>query len=488
MVVVIGGGASGLGVAWDLTLRGIPVTVVEAEEIGAGTSGRFHGLLHSGGRYVISDPVSARQCHEENRILRRIVPTAIEDTGGYFVAVGDDTAYEEAWRKAMDQAGIPAVFVNREVLAARLPGLNPEQRGGYWVPDAILEGFRLLYLLRDNVMSHGGTILTHSRVVAVHEHNGCVSGVTLRTPEGLREIACSAVVNAAGPWAGEVARLFEDPLPMHLASGVMLLFAHRRVPVVVNRLAYPGDGDILVPHGETVILGTTDVHQPYPEPPVPTRDDVAALIARGQLLFPEMTEWRALRAFAGVRPLYASQHGASSRSVSRDFAVVDHGARVGFAGAFSLVGGKWTTFRLMAERTGDAVAQFLGIQAACRTAETPLLPSQSTRRGSPSPIVCECEGVTADDLVAWISSSPEEWRARTWWAMGPCQGTMCVHRGLALTAPSDVSEWRRQLKWVREERERGFWPAAYGDNAREFQLQTAVRYQTLGEGEAHAAL
>src|SRR6266550_4662424 len=88
--VVIGGGATGAGVLRDLARRGLRTLLVERSDLGTGTSGRYHGLLHSGGRYVARDPDAARECIAENRILRRIGAFAIEDTGGYFVATPDD--------------------------------------------------------------------------------------------------------------------------------------------------------------------------------------------------------------------------------------------------------------------------------------------------------------------------------------------------------------------------------------------------------------
>src|SRR5918912_113978 len=89
-VLVIGGGATGAGAAWDAALRGYDVVLVERRDLGEGTSGRFHGLLHSGGRYAVKDPDAARECLEENAFARRILPDAIEDTGGLFVTTPDD--------------------------------------------------------------------------------------------------------------------------------------------------------------------------------------------------------------------------------------------------------------------------------------------------------------------------------------------------------------------------------------------------------------
>src|SRR5258706_8385343 len=86
-ILVIGGGATGLGVAWDAALRGYKTLLVEKGDLAHGTSGRYHGVLHSGGRDVVRDPRSALDCYRENLILKRIMPSAIEDTGGYFAAV-----------------------------------------------------------------------------------------------------------------------------------------------------------------------------------------------------------------------------------------------------------------------------------------------------------------------------------------------------------------------------------------------------------------
>jgi glycerol-3-phosphate dehydrogenase len=89
-VLVIGGGATGAGVMFDLALRGLRVLLVEQNDLSTGTSGRYHGLLHSGARYVVRDPESAKECIDENRILCRIVPHALEDTGGLFVSTPAD--------------------------------------------------------------------------------------------------------------------------------------------------------------------------------------------------------------------------------------------------------------------------------------------------------------------------------------------------------------------------------------------------------------
>src|SRR5215207_10410439 len=108
-VLVIGGGATGAGVAWDAALRGFDVMLVERGDLAEGTSGRFHGLLHSGGRYVVKDPVAAEECVVENTILRAVIPDCIEDTGGLFVTTpDDDPAYGDRFMAGCRKTNLPA--------------------------------------------------------------------------------------------------------------------------------------------------------------------------------------------------------------------------------------------------------------------------------------------------------------------------------------------------------------------------------------------
>ena len=125
-VLVIGGGATGLGIAWDACLRGLKVVLIEQSDIAQGTSGRYHGLLHSGGRYAISDPITAQECARENAILRRIAPTTIEDTGGYFVSTpADPLDFPDRWSAACSQLEIQAEEIQPEYARSREPALSP---------------------------------------------------------------------------------------------------------------------------------------------------------------------------------------------------------------------------------------------------------------------------------------------------------------------------------------------------------------------------
>src|SRR5919198_5570346 len=133
-VLVIGGGATGAGVLRDLAMRGLRALLIDKGDVGSGTSGRYHGLLHSGGRYIVSDPVAAKECIRENRILRRIAAPTIEDTGGYFVATPDDPDdFIDSFPAACAASGVDCEEVDAERLLAREPALNRDVRQAFRV-------------------------------------------------------------------------------------------------------------------------------------------------------------------------------------------------------------------------------------------------------------------------------------------------------------------------------------------------------------------
>ena len=143
-VVVIGGGVTGTGVLRDLAMRGINALLFERDNLASGTTGNFHGLLHSGGRYAVKDPDAAVECIQENRILRRIAPDAIEDTGGFFVVIDDtDEAFLPRFVEGCAKTGIPAEVLSDEQALRLEPKLSPDLRYAVQVPDGSVDGYTL---------------------------------------------------------------------------------------------------------------------------------------------------------------------------------------------------------------------------------------------------------------------------------------------------------------------------------------------------------
>src|SRR5438876_4050513 len=210
-VVVIGGGSTGAGVLRDLTLRGIDAILVEKGDLASGTTGRSHGLLHSGGRYCVNDLAAAIECVEEGRILRRIARTTVEDTGGDFVSVSEeDEAWEPRFVEGCQKAGITCERIPVEEARRREPALSTHVRTVFWVPeDGHLDPFYLVVGNVESARRRGAQIRTHTEVVGFLRDGDRLTGVRIRESktddEG--EIACQSVTKATGAWSGLVARL-----------------------------------------------------------------------------------------------------------------------------------------------------------------------------------------------------------------------------------------------------------------------------------------
>ncbi|QLD84466.1 FAD-dependent oxidoreductase [Natronomonas halophila] len=371
-VIVVGGGATGVGIVRDLAMRGLDVTLFERGGLGSGTTGRSHGLLHSGARYATADPEGAAHCIQENRILRDIGGAAIEETGGLFVQLDeDDPDHFEARIEACRELDIPATELSASEARDRVPELTVDLQRAFEVPDGAIYPSRLVAATAESARQHGATLRTNTPIEDIRIENGRVVGVEA---DG-EFVAADHVVNAAGAWAGEIAAMAGLDIEMAPTKGVMVAVDRPTVTPVINRCRPPTDGDIAVPHEHGVILGTTST--PVDDSDAATEDDgdasseaVAAMLEEGAAMLPAVAEADINRVYWGVRPLYGGADG-HGRDASRGFQIFV-GAEDGRPGMTTVTGGKLTTYRLMAEAVADTVCESLGIDEPCRTAEESL--------------------------------------------------------------------------------------------------------------------
>ena len=510
--LIIGGGATGTGIARDLALRGVACILVERRDINAGASGSNHGLLHSGARYVLNDAMTSMECREENLLLKALAPHCVEDTGGMFVAIeGDDASYIAEFPNLCARCGIPVEPIDPKAAKELEPELSDRVIAAYLTPDASIDPFKLSLENISHARKLGATLLCHHQVLGFELEKGWIRRVRLNHTESGEEVFIEAdqVINASGAWAAEIAALAGISIPMVYSKGALLVTSDRITQRVINRLRPPGDGDILVPGGTVSLLGTTSVQIDAPDHAHPSIPEIDRIVEEASQMIPMLESARYIRAYSGVRPLMGSHTEDGGRSESRGFAVLDH-EKDGLVNFVTIAGGKLTTYRLMAEKGADLVCHRLGVSSPCLTRTQPLPASPECRWSEPglSPklwlkaheagdmLLCECEMVPKSVVEGVISVIQEQnmkpdlksisLRSRI--GKGPCQGAFCSLRVSAYLHDRDAEYSDRELTSISDflrERWKGLRPVLWGGQLMQAELQEALQCGLLNL-ELHA--
>ena len=373
--IVIGAGFTGVATAHDLALRGFKTTVVERGPLVNGTSGRTHGLLHSGGRYAVKDKESAIECIDENIILRKIVPEVIEPNGGLFIALDDsDLAYAEEFIEGCEACHIPIEQLTAAQVLDLEPNINPNTLAAFTIPDGTFDPLRLAMSFAATAQKNGARFKLYTEVESLaQDGQGNVIGVNVwdRVQDKRYEILGDIVINATGAWAGEVAGMAGADVPVKPTPGIMVAYDQRLVERTINRLNKPGDGDIVLPQRRMLVVGTTSYTVDDLDYVPVIEEQIQEMLDRGSELIPGIRNAKVRGIYTATRPLVGG--GTSGRSIARTFKCFDHKETHGIEGLVTITGGKATTLRLMAEKMVDLVCEKMGLDITCQTAETPLV-------------------------------------------------------------------------------------------------------------------
>jgi glycerol-3-phosphate dehydrogenase len=536
-VLIIGGGATGTAVARDLALRGVACVVVERDDINAGASGRNHGLLHSGARYVANDAEAAAQCQTEGSLLKHLAPQCVDDTGGYFVAVaGDDETYVADFPSLCARAGITTGAVDVADARHLEPALSGQTIAVYAVNDASVDPFKLSFEMMADAKSKGARLLRRTAVVDFARTGARLIAARVRNTLTGEEtqIHADIIVNAGGAWARDIARLAGAAVPVLYSKGTLIVTHSRVAQRAINRLRKPSNADIIMPGGTVSIVGTTSINIPDLADVRPTVPEVDLIIDETSAMVPALRDMRYVRAYAGVRPLISAgpagartpeasacgpkpladgSGGRDGRAVSRGFALIDH-QRDGVQNLITIAGGKLTTCRLMAEKTADLVCERLGVCAKCLTRTVRLTPTIACAWTEPGltprnwmrahaaedSLLCECEMVpksVVDSIVREIRLEPRgmvlaDLALRSRLGKGACQGAFCAVRAIAhLYDRGEIcadAGLRECIQFFRE-RWRGQQAVLWGEQLAQAELAEAIHCGLFGEEHvAHTAV
>ena len=361
-IIIVGGGATGVGAAIDAASRGYDTLLLEAGDFGKGTSSRSTKLVHGGVRYLEQGNISlVMEALKERGILRRNAPHLVSNLA--FVVPNYDW-----WEAPFYGLGLkiynilsgqygfgPSEILSREETLERLPTINQDGlRGGVVYYDGQFDDARLLINMVTTAAEQGATLLNYCRVTGLTKAgDGFVNGVVAWDEESGEPVTAAAkvVVNATGPFTDGLRRLADSSVQAMISpsQGVHLVF---------DRSFLPGDSAVMVPHTSDgrvmfaipwhghILVGTTDTAIPEPtEEPWPLEEEIEFILeTAGEYLHKAPTRRDVLSVFTGIRPLVKAANSSNTAALSRD-----HTIHIDESGLLNIAGGKWTTYRNMAE-------------------------------------------------------------------------------------------------------------------------------------------
>ncbi len=384
-MIVIGGGATGLGVGVDAASRGYRTLVLEQRDFAQATSSRSTKLIHGGVRYLQQGNISLvmEALHERGLLLKNaphlvhhqafIVPN-YEWWEGPFYGIG-----MKLYDMLAGKLGLgPSRLLSRAEVMERMPTLEPEGlRGGVIYYDGQFDDARLALTLVRTIEDHGGYAANYVRVTGLIKAGGIVEGLTARDEESGLEVRLrtKVVINATGIFVDAIRRMDDlatEPI-ISPSQGIHLVLDHTFLPGnSAIMVPHTDDGRVLfaVPWHQRVIVGTTDT--PIPEPvlePVPFAGEIEFILTHAaRYLTHDPTPQDVLSVFAGIRPLIAARGAGSTAALSRD-----HHLTISPSGLVTIAGGKWTTYRRMAEDTVNQAAVIAALpRKPCITENLPL--------------------------------------------------------------------------------------------------------------------
>jgi glycerol-3-phosphate dehydrogenase len=304
-------------------------------------------------------------------ILRKLMRDVLELNDGLFIALNEEhLSYRKMFLEGCKQCDIPTEEISAAQALQEEPNLNPNLLAAIRIPDGVFDPYRFTLSFIATALKNGATFLPFTEVVAIEPENGKVR-VHRKVNDDIVEINCDAIINAAGPWAPRVAEMAAVRLSVEPSAGVMVTLSRRLCNMVINLLAPPADGDIIVPQRNTSILGTTSWTVDDPDDISIPHDHVTQLLQLADWMVPGASRVPVRGVMAAARPLI-SDTSTSGRSSTRGDRSYDH-AYDGAPGFFSIIGGKTTTARLMAEKISNMVCAYLGVDTPCTTRTEPLV-------------------------------------------------------------------------------------------------------------------
>jgi len=353
---VIGAGITGLFSALNLALDGYDVTLFDREYILSGTSGKFHGMLHSGSRYSVNDRESAKECISENTLLSNTASSFIRNTGGFYLGLNDEEAeYGDMLLTKNKENGIPTEELTVKEMLDIEPNVNKNIVRALRVPDKVIYAHPFAAAVAVEANMLGAKLKFKSEVLKAEVKGKNVESLKYRSHNRIVNEKFDYIINATGPWSGKLLQSFGIgdfvvmPTLGYMAS-YDYLFSH----AILNRMREPSDGDILLPYGTNSVAGTVAIISEDVENNDIDPEDLDTMLSEVSDMVPSLSRHKYKKLYSSMRPLIRDDDSRATR----DFKIYKN-----MDNLFSIIGGKFTTSRLMGQAVSKQLSDITGTQS-----------------------------------------------------------------------------------------------------------------------------
>lgn len=376
-IAIIGGGIAGLSIARDLALRDLDVTLFDKQKIGNGTTTQCAGMLHSGARYATKDLKTAKLCLQENQIIQKIVPHAVGSKKAYFVRyANDDSEYEKKFIEGCKKVGIHINKISEVKAKQNEPMLGSRVSHAFETPDKVIDTFTLVFSYLNDLKERNNVKIYENTKIKPAILNKDIWNI--KTDKGT--FSFDFVINSSGDGLSQVSKLFGQDIELSYIYGSMALFNSRLSSRIITRCAPNATGDVIVPAQKHTLIGSTWHERDKRSVVKINKKDEKEIKKTAKNMIPKVKDAKLLSSLTSVRTHLKNDSYSDSFGSKRDFLILAHQNNGKYINFMSVLPGKMTIARYVAEKAGDIVCKKLNVKQKSKTSTMPISKPTTIKR------------------------------------------------------------------------------------------------------------
>lgn len=350
-----------------MALRGLDIILFDKQKIGKGTTTQCAGMLHSGARYATKDLKTAKLCLQENMIIQKIIPHAVGNQKAYFVRYADDEPeYEKQFVKGCRKVGIPIKLISGSDAKLSEPMLGAKISHVFETPDKVIDTFTLVFSYLDDLKKRDNVIISENTEIK----SATFDKDRWNIKTNKKTYSFDFVINSSGDGLSQVSKIFGQNIKLSYIYGSMALFTGRLSSRIITRCAPNATGDVIAPAQKFTLIGSTWHERDKRSIVKINTNDEKEIRKTAEDMIPKVKDAKLLSSLTSVRTHLRDVSYLDSFGSKRDYLILEHQDNGKYINFMSILPGKMTLARFVAEQAGDIVCKRLNIKKKSKTAIT----------------------------------------------------------------------------------------------------------------------